>query len=133
MDPEQLGRTLDLLVGQINNISQQLRESQADFAEFRRTTTDRSLLVSVENCLKLAESSANSLVMFVRAVHRASWLRSSSGAALRLLFGCFRPSQCESKLALIPAGVEPRINEVGVQLLKTCTQEQCKNKTAMEQ
>ncbi|KAL0917606.1 hypothetical protein M5K25_012680 [Dendrobium thyrsiflorum] len=41
MDPEQLGRTLDLLVGQINNISQQLRESQADFAEFRRTTTDR--------------------------------------------------------------------------------------------
>ncbi|KAL0918248.1 hypothetical protein M5K25_010246 [Dendrobium thyrsiflorum] len=42
MDPEQLGRTLDLLVGQINNISQQLRESQADFAEFRRTTTDRS-------------------------------------------------------------------------------------------
>ncbi|KAH0469090.1 hypothetical protein IEQ34_002322 [Dendrobium chrysotoxum] len=41
MDPEQLGRTLDLLVGQMNTISQQLKENQADLAEFRRTTTDR--------------------------------------------------------------------------------------------
>ncbi|KAL0927856.1 hypothetical protein M5K25_002071 [Dendrobium thyrsiflorum] len=38
--PGTIRKTLDLLVGQINNISQQLRESQADFAEFRRTTTD---------------------------------------------------------------------------------------------
>ncbi|KAL0922916.1 hypothetical protein M5K25_006946 [Dendrobium thyrsiflorum] len=41
MDPEQLGRTLDLLVGQMNNISQQLKENQANLAELRRTTTDR--------------------------------------------------------------------------------------------
>ncbi|KAL0924627.1 hypothetical protein M5K25_005473 [Dendrobium thyrsiflorum] len=41
MDPEQLGRTLDLLVGQMNNISQQLKENQVDLVELRRTTTDR--------------------------------------------------------------------------------------------
>ncbi|PKU59205.1 hypothetical protein MA16_Dca026200 [Dendrobium catenatum] len=41
MDPEQLGRTLDLLVGQMNTISQQLKENQADLAELRRNTTER--------------------------------------------------------------------------------------------
>ncbi|PKU61994.1 hypothetical protein MA16_Dca029171 [Dendrobium catenatum] len=41
MDPEQLGRTLDLLVGQMNTISQQLEENQADLAELRRNTTER--------------------------------------------------------------------------------------------
>ncbi|PKU87359.1 hypothetical protein MA16_Dca008455 [Dendrobium catenatum] len=41
MDPEQLGRTLDLLVGQMNTISQQLKENQSDLAELRRNTTER--------------------------------------------------------------------------------------------
>ncbi|KAI0507857.1 hypothetical protein KFK09_013985 [Dendrobium nobile] len=41
MDPEQLSRTLDLLVGQMGAISQQLKENQSDLAELRRQTTDR--------------------------------------------------------------------------------------------
>ncbi|KAL0915654.1 hypothetical protein M5K25_016087 [Dendrobium thyrsiflorum] len=41
MDPEQLGRTLDLLVGQMGAISQQLKENQSDLAELRRQTTER--------------------------------------------------------------------------------------------
>ncbi|KAL0928234.1 hypothetical protein M5K25_000106 [Dendrobium thyrsiflorum] len=41
MDPEQLHRTLNLLVGQMNNISQQLKKNQADLADLRRQTTER--------------------------------------------------------------------------------------------
>ncbi|KAL0902845.1 hypothetical protein M5K25_028476 [Dendrobium thyrsiflorum] len=41
MDPEQLGRTLDLLVGQMGVISQQLKENQSDLAELRCQTTER--------------------------------------------------------------------------------------------
>ncbi|KAL0927386.1 hypothetical protein M5K25_001551 [Dendrobium thyrsiflorum] len=41
MDPEQLSKTLDLLVGQMGVISQQLKENQSDLAELRRQTTER--------------------------------------------------------------------------------------------
>ncbi|KAI0522623.1 hypothetical protein KFK09_005008 [Dendrobium nobile] len=40
MDTEQLQRTLDVLVGQIGNLTQQVRADQADAAEFCRLTME---------------------------------------------------------------------------------------------
>ncbi|PKU83825.1 hypothetical protein MA16_Dca025672 [Dendrobium catenatum] len=41
MDPEQIQRTLDLIVGQLGTITKQIREAQIDLAEFRRQAEER--------------------------------------------------------------------------------------------
>ncbi|PKU77552.1 hypothetical protein MA16_Dca013673 [Dendrobium catenatum] len=41
MDPEHLQATLDLIVGQLGSVMQQIRNTQTDLADFRRHTSDR--------------------------------------------------------------------------------------------
>ncbi|PKU87343.1 hypothetical protein MA16_Dca021291 [Dendrobium catenatum] len=41
MDPEHMQVTLDLIVGQLGTVTQQLRNTQTDLADFRSQTSDR--------------------------------------------------------------------------------------------
>ncbi|KAL0905685.1 hypothetical protein M5K25_024124 [Dendrobium thyrsiflorum] len=41
MDPKHIQRTLDLILGQLGTVTQQIRETQGDLADFRRQAGER--------------------------------------------------------------------------------------------